>query len=253
MGDDGRVPERTPEETPEPVAVVVARGLRKTYDPDVAPVPALRGADLRLAAGDFVALMGPSGTGKSTLLNVLAGLEQADDGEVWLMGQALSGLAERERTHLRRRHVGIVFQFFNLIDDMTAQENVALAAMVAGSSRRQASARAGELLDLLGLLDKARATPPTLSGGQRQRLAMARALANQPTLLLADEPTGALDSKGGAEIMELLTRLHRVGQTILMVTHNRDVAATADRVLTMTDGRLDAAPSVPTAPAAVGS
>jgi len=220
--------------------VVVARGLRKTYDPDVAPVQALRGADLTLTRGEFVALMGPSGTGKSTLLNILAGLEESDDGDVWLLGQKLSQLTERERTQLRRRHVGIVFQFFNLIDDMTARENVALAAMVAGASRRQAGARASELLDLLGLLEKSRATPPTMSGGQRQRLAMARALANEPTLLLADEPTGALDSRGGAEIIELLRRLHARGQTILLVTHNQEVAAAADRVLTMTDGRLDA-------------
>ncbi len=223
--------------------VVAAHGLRKTYDPDSAPVYALRGADLSLAAGDFVALMGPSGTGKSTLLNILAGLEVADDGEVWLMGRALSRLSDRERTRLRRTHVGIVFQFFNLIDDMTALENVALAGMVAGVSRRQASARAQELLDLLGLIDKASTTPPSLSGGERQRLAMARALANQPTLLLADEPTGALDTAGGAEILELLRRLHRSGQTILMVTHNHEVAAAADRVLTMVDGRFSSAPA----------
>ncbi|MFI7586473.1 ABC transporter ATP-binding protein [Spongisporangium articulatum] len=231
-------PVTPPQEQPD--AVLVAHGLRKTYDPDVAPVQALRGADLTLAPGEFVALMGPSGTGKSTLLNILAGLEEADDGEVWLMGRALSGLTEKERTHLRRRHVGIVFQFFNLIDDMTAQENVALAAMVAGASKREAGARAAELLDLLGLLDKAANTPPTLSGGQRQRLAIARALANQPTVLLADEPTGALDSRGGAEIVELLSRLHARGQTILLVTHNHDVAAAADRVLTMSDGRITA-------------
>ena len=139
---------------------------------------------------------------------------------------------------MRRRHIGIVFQFFNLLEGMSVLENVALPAIVAGSKRKRAETRARDLLDLLGLSDKAKAAPGVLSGGQRQRLAIARALANEPTLLLADEPTGALDSEGGAEVMELFRRLHAGGQTILLVTHDDDVAAAADRIVNMVDGRI---------------
>jgi putative ABC transport system ATP-binding protein len=216
--------------------VLVARGLRRTFDADVAPVRALRGADLTVAAGEYLALMGPSGSGKSTLLNVIAGLERPDDGTVELAGDDLTAMSEAELARARRRHVGIVFQFFNLLETMTVLGNVALAARTAGMKRRPAEARAADLLDLLGLLDKASASPATLSGGQRQRLAIARALANQPTLLLADEPTGALDSDGAAEVLELFRLLHRRGQAILVVTHDRAVAARADRIVSMRDG-----------------
>jgi putative ABC transport system ATP-binding protein len=218
--------------------VLVARGIRKTFDVDTAPVRALRGADLVVRPGELVALMGPSGSGKSTLLNVVAGLERADDGEVVVAGHDVTGLGEDALARLRRRHVGIVFQFFNLIDGMSAVDNVALAALAAGVPRRQAMRRAGDLLDLLGLLEKAGASPAALAGGQRQRLAIARALANEPTLLLADEPTGALDSESGAEVLELFRRLHARGQTILLVTHSDEVAAAADRVVRMRDGRM---------------
>jgi putative ABC transport system ATP-binding protein len=218
--------------------VLVARGVRKTYDPDTAPVRALRGADLVVRSGELVALMGPSGSGKSTLLNVVAGLERADDGEVVVAGHDVTGMGEDALARLRRRHVGIVFQFFNLIDGMSTLENVALAALAAGASRKQATRRAGDLLDLLGLLEKADASPATLAGGQRQRLAIARALANEPTLLLADEPTGALDSESGAEVLELFRRLHARGQTIVLVTHSDEVAGAADRVVHMRDGRM---------------
>src|SRR4051794_29170254 len=227
------------------IDVLVAQGVRKTYEPDTAPVRALRGADLRLGRGEFVALMGPSGSGKSTFLSIVAGLDAADDGIVEVAGNDLRTLSEAGLARMRRRHIGVVFQFFNLLDGMSAAENVALAALAAGASRRDATARAAGLLDLLGLLDKANTAPATLSGGQRQRLAIARALANEPTLLLADEPTGALDSAGGAEVLELFRRLHRNGQTILLVTHDQRVADTADRIVRMSDGRLvSAAPSL---------
>jgi putative ABC transport system ATP-binding protein len=218
---------------------LVARGVRKTFDPEVAPVPALRGAGLRLERGEFVALVGPSGCGKSTFLNVVAGLEPADGGTIAVAGHELLSMREDELARMRRKHVGMVFQFFELIETMTARENVALAALAGGASRRQADDRARDLLDLLGLLDKASAAPSTLSGGQRQRLAIARALANEPTLLLADEPTGALDSAGASDVLDLFARLNARGQTILVVTHDAAVAAAADRIVRMRDGRME--------------
>jgi putative ABC transport system ATP-binding protein len=216
------------------------RGVRRTYDADTAPVRALRGVDLTVDRGEFVALMGPSGCGKSTLLHLAAGLDRPDEGSVELAGLELTTLSESRLSKVRRRHVGLVFQFFHLLDGMTVAENVSLAALVAGASRREADARAQELLDLLGLLDKAGGSPATLSGGQRQRLAIARALANSPTVLLADEPTGALDSDGADEVLDLFRRLHARGQSILMVTHNPDVAAGASRVVHLRDGLLHA-------------
>jgi len=226
------------------------RGLKKTYesiDDEAAPVRALRGVDLMLAGGDFVAVMGPSGCGKSTLLNLVAGLDTPSDGEILVAGESLAGRTEDDLARMRRKHIGIVFQFFNLLEGMSVLENVALPAIVAGSPRRQAEGRARDLLDLLGLADKAGKAPGVLSGGQRQRLAIARALANRPTLLLADEPTGALDSAGGAEIMELFRRLHADGQTILLVTHDDDVAAAADRIVRLRDGRVEGAQHEPEA------
>jgi putative ABC transport system ATP-binding protein len=219
--------------------VLVARGVRKTYEPDTAPVRALQGMDLIVRRGEFVALTGPSGCGKSTFLNVVAGLEPADAGAVSVAGNEVTAMSEDALAKMRRRHIGIVFQFFNLLDGMTARENVALAALAAGANRRVADARARDLLDVLGLLEKATVTPSALSGGQRQRLAIARALANEPTLLLADEPTGALDSAGGADVLELFQRLHQRGQTILVVTHSGAVADAADRIVWMRDGRIE--------------
>jgi putative ABC transport system ATP-binding protein len=205
--------------------VLTVRGVRKTYEAEGAPVRALRGADLTMGRGEF-AVMGPSGCGKSTLLNLVAGLDSADDGEIVIDGQ-----------------------FFNLLEGMSVLENVALPAIVAGMKRKAAETRARDLLDLLGLSEKAKAAPGVLSGGQRQRLAIARALANQPTLVLADEPTGALDSEGGHEVMELFRRLHAGGQAILLVTHDDDVAATAERIAQMRDGRVVAdAVSLPARP-----
>jgi putative ABC transport system ATP-binding protein len=218
--------------------VLQLRGVRKTFDAENAPVRALRGVNLDVSQGEFVALTGPSGCGKSTLLNLAAGLDLPDEGVIMLAGEEVTGQGEDELAIVRRRHIGIVFQFFNLLDGVTALENVALAAIIAGAKRRAAETRARDLLDLLGLGDKASAVPGVLSGGQRQRLAIARALANSPTLLLADEPTGALDSDGGNEVIELLRRLHAGGQTILLVTHDSAVAAAADRIVPMVDGRV---------------
>jgi putative ABC transport system ATP-binding protein len=220
------------------VAVVEANGVRKTYESEGVPVRALRGVDLVLDEGEFVAVMGPSGCGKSTLLNLVAGLDTPSDGDIVLAGQSLVGKDENELARIRRAHIGIVFQFFNLLEGMTVLENVTLPAVIAGAGRKPAESRARDLLDLLGLADKARSAPGVLSGGQRQRLAIARALANQPTLLLADEPTGALDSAGGLEVLELFRRLHREGQAIMLVTHDKEVAAAADRIVTMRDGRI---------------
>lgn len=224
------------------MTVVEATGLRKTYESEGVPVRALRGVDFVLQDGEFVAVMGPSGCGKSTLLNLIAGLDTPSDGQIVLAGESLAGKDENALARIRRAHIGIVFQFFNLLEGMSVLENVTLPAVIAGSSRKQAESRARDLLDLLGLADKAKSAPGVLSGGQRQRLAIARALANQPTLLLADEPTGALDSAGGLEVLELFRRLHQEGQAIMLVTHDKDVADAADRIVKMRDGRLDDAP-----------
>jgi len=231
---------------PQPVLDVT--GVRKTFEAENAPVRALRGVDFTMTRGEFVAVMGPSGCGKSTLLNLVAGLDQADEGTIDLDGEQIHTMSEDELARMRRRHIGIVFQFFNLLEGMTVLENVALPAMIAGSKRKAAETRGRDLLDLLGLADKAKEAPGVLSGGQRQRLAIARALANEPTLVLADEPTGALDSAGGQEILELFRRLHVDGQTILMVTHDDDVAVAADRIVRMRDGRVESPE-----PAAVGA
>ncbi len=217
---------------------LVADKVRKTFEAENAPVRALRGANLVVPAGDFVALMGPSGCGKSTLLNLIAGLDVADEGTITVAGELVTGRTEDELSQLRRRHIGIVFQFFNLLEGMTVLENVALPAVIAGRKRKMAESRARDLLDLLGIGDKAGTVPGMLSGGQRQRLAIARALANEPTLLLADEPTGALDSEGGQEVIELLSRLHTGGQTIVLVTHDSGVASAAGRIVRMRDGRI---------------
>jgi putative ABC transport system ATP-binding protein len=232
-------------------ALVVDK-VRKTFEAENAPVRALRGANLVVPSGDFIALMGPSGCGKSTLLNLIAGLDVADEGTITVAGELVTGRTEDELSQMRRRHIGIVFQFFNLLEGMTVLENVALPAVIAGRKRKMAESRARDLLDLLGIGDKAGTVPGMLSGGQRQRLAIARALANEPTLLLADEPTGALDSEGGQEVIELLSRLHTGGQTILLVTHDPGVASAAARIVRMRDGRVEADEDT-TAPVALQS
>jgi putative ABC transport system ATP-binding protein len=226
------------------------RGARKTFEAENAPVRALRGVDLAVTSGEFIAVMGPSGCGKSTLLNLVAGLDVPDEGTIMVAGEEVTGRTEDELARLRRKHMGIVFQFFNLLEGMTVLENVVLPSVIAGRRRKMAETRARDLLDLLGIGDKASSMPGVLSGGQRQRLAIARALANSPTLLLADEPTGALDSAGGAEIIELLRRLHASGQTIILVTHDQAVADAAGRIVRMRDGRITESVTTATAAAA---
>ncbi len=221
-----------------PLAVRV-RGARRTFAAELAPVRALRGVDFDVAPGEFVAVMGPSGCGKSTLLNVIASLDTADEGSIEVAGQRLDGRDEGWLARFRRKHVGVVFQFFNLLDGVSALDNLVLPGVLGGMRRRVAESRTRDLLDLLGLGDRTGQVPAVLSGGQHQRLAIARALVNEPTLLLADEPTGALDGEGGLEILELFRRLHDGGQTIIMVTHSADVAAGAGRVVQMRDGWID--------------
>jgi putative ABC transport system ATP-binding protein len=226
----------------ESCPALVVRGVRKTFEAENAPVRALRGVNLTIEAGDFAALMGPSGCGKSTLLNLVAGLDTADEGEITVAGELVTGRSEDDLARMRRRHVGLVFQFFNLLEGMTVLENVALPAIIAGRKRKMAETRARDLLDLLGIGDKAAAVPGVLSGGQRQRLAIARALANDPTLLLADEPTGALDTATGLQIARLLQQLNAGGQTLVLVTHDPALADRyAARTIRLLDGRLAAA------------
>ena len=182
--------------------------------------------------------MGPSGCGKSTLLNLLAGLDRPSAGEVWLDGSRVDQLSETALARLRRRRLGFVFQFFNLLPVLTVSENVELPLLLAGRRRRQARRTASRMLDELGIGDKADAAPGQLSGGQQQRVALARALANQPDLVMGDEPTGNLDSASAGEVLGLLRAAHARGQTLLVATHDARVAAAADRVVTMRDGRV---------------
>ncbi len=216
--------------------VLEARGLAKTYDTGGVKVLALRGIDLAIARGEFVAIMGPSGCGKSTLLNLLAGLDRPTAGEVWLDGGRIDQLSETELARLRRRHIGFVFQFFNLMPTLSAVENVELPLLLVGRRRRDARRSANELLSELGIGDKSAAAPVQLSGGQQQRVALARALANTPDIVLGDEPTGNLDSAAARDVLGLLRGARDRGQTVLLVTHDARVAAAADRVITLRDG-----------------
>jgi putative ABC transport system ATP-binding protein len=201
--------------------------------------PAVDRVSLAVSAGEAVAVMGPSGSGKSTLLNLIAGLDRPSAGTVTVAGHRVDRMGEGALARFRRAQVGMIFQFFNLLDDLTVADNVLLPAQLAGVGRRQARARAGELLARLGIAALADAYPGRLSGGQRQRVAIARALVNTPAVLLADEPTGALDSAAGREVGELLAGLNAAGQTLVLVTHNPDLAAAyAGRVIELTDGRV---------------
>jgi putative ABC transport system ATP-binding protein len=217
-------------------AVVRARGLRKHYGHGEGLVRAVDGVDLAVAPGETVAVMGPSGCGKSTLLHLLGGLDRPSGGEVWLGGQRIDELGERALARMRRTAVGFVFQAFHLMDELTAIENVELPALLDGRSPRTARRRSAELLDRVGLADRARFLPSALSGGQRQRVAIARALSSQPLVVFADEPTGNLDSAATIDVLRLFDTLHQAGQTLVVVTHDERIAATADRLISMRDG-----------------
>ena len=225
-----------------PPPAVRVRGARRSFEAESIPVRALRGLDLDVAAGVFVAVMGPSGCGKSTLLNVIAGLDQPDDGSIEVAGERIDGRDEEWLARFRRQHIGVVFQFFSLLDGVSVLDNLVLPGILGGLRRRAAAARGRELLGLLGIGEHGGGAPCALSGGQRQRLAIARALVNDPDLLLADEPTGALDSDGAQQVLALLRRLHAGGQTLIMVTHAPEVAAAAGRVVWMRDGRMEERP-----------
>ena len=217
-------------------SVLRACGLRKEYGKAEALVRAVDEVDLDVATGETVAVMGPSGCGKSTLLHLLGGLDRPTGGEVWVAGHRLGRLGERGLARLRREAVGFVFQAFHLMDELTAVENVELPALLAGRSPRAARRRAAGLLDRVGLADRAAFLPSALSGGQRQRVAIARALVSDPLVVLADEPTGNLDSQATNEVLRLFESLHAAGQTLVIVTHDARIAATADRLITMRDG-----------------
>jgi ABC-type lipoprotein export system ATPase subunit len=213
-----------------------ATGLHKEYGKEGGLVRAVDGVDLDVAAGETVAVMGPSGCGKSTLLHLLGGLDRPTGGEIWLAGQRIDQMSEKALARLRRDAIGFVFQAFHLMDELTAIENVELPALLAGRSPRSARQRAAELLQRTGLADRARFLPSALSGGQRQRVAIARALANDPVVVLADEPTGNLDSGATLDVLRLFESLHAAGQTLIIVTHDSRIAATADRMISMRDG-----------------
>ncbi|MEU9123151.1 ABC transporter ATP-binding protein [Streptomyces sp. NPDC048506] len=219
--------------------ILRAAGLVKTHRPEgAAPVHAVRGVDLTVERGEFVAVTGPSGAGKSTLLHLLGGLDRPDSGSLWLGGRQVDAYSEARWAELRRSHIGIVFQFFNLVSNLSVADNVELPALLAGRSPRQARTARTELLDELGLAGKENCTPGELSGGEQQRVALARALVNTPSLLLADEPAGSLDSKATREVLRLLARFHQRGQTIVLVTHDAKIASAADRVISFFDGQV---------------
>jgi ABC-type lipoprotein export system ATPase subunit len=217
-------------------SVLRARGLRREYGKGEGLVRAVDGVDLDVGAGETVAVMGPSGCGKSTLLHLLGGLDRPSGGAVSLNGRRIDDIGEKALARMRRTAVGFVFQAFHLLEELTAIENVELPALLAGRSPRAARRRAEELLEQVGLADRARFLPSALSGGQRQRVAIARALSNEPLVVLADEPTGNLDSAATLDVLRLFESLHESGQTLVVVTHDARIAATADRMISMRDG-----------------
>ncbi|NBE83245.1 ATP-binding cassette domain-containing protein [Micromonospora sp. NEAU-HG-1] len=218
--------------------VLRARGLRKEYGKGEGLIRAVDGVDLDVVAGETVAIMGPSGCGKSTLLHLFGGLDRPSGGELLLNDRRIDNLSEKALARMRRTDVSYVFQSFHLMDELTAVENVELPALLAGRSPRAARRRAEQLLDQLGLAGRARFLPSALSGGQRQRVAVARALSNEPLVVLADEPTGNLDSAATLDVLRLFEELHEYGQTLVIVTHDARIAATADRMFSMRDGAL---------------
>ena len=219
--------------------IIEAKKIRKIYHSGQLRVEALRNIDLEVAKGEMVAIMGPSGCGKTTLLNCLAGLDTIDDGDVFIQGDNLRDLSDNQRTAYRARHMGFVFQDFNLLPMLSAVENVELPMLVSRVPPKKARSRALELLDRVGLADRARHRPAELSGGPRQRVTIARALTNNPAIVWADEPTGNLDSESANDVMDLLCRFnHEYGQTLVLVTHALEVGQRANRIIHMQDGNI---------------
>lgn len=231
--------DRPPEKLADDSELVIKiRGLKKIYDMGRVKVEALAGVDLDIAANEFLAVMGPSGSGKSTLMNLLGCLDTPTEGTYSLRGMEVSKLDDNELAAVRNREIGFIFQTFNLLPRATAFHNVELPLIYAGMSSRDRKKKALHALDIVGLGDRSDHRPSELSGGQRQRVAIARALVNDPTILLADEPTGNLDSKTSLEVMQLFIRLHDAGQTVIVVTHEHDIALYAHRVVTFLDGLI---------------
>ncbi len=217
--------------------IIRIRGLQKTYNSGEVPVQALRGVDLDVARGEFIAVVGPSGSGKSTLFHILGGLAPPTDGEVWIDGRELRRMSESERTEMRQKKIGFVFQKYNLLPTLTAKDNIAIAQSLAGVVKRPVGF--DEILKQLGIQNRLDHRPRALSGGEQQRVAIARALVNQPAILLADEPTGNLDTVNSDAVLDVMRKLNKsVGQTILMITHNPEAAAFADRTVHMRDGKF---------------
>ncbi len=220
-------------------AVIVTRNLQREYDMGGEIVRALRGVDIVIRKNEFVAIMGPSGSGKSTLMNMIGCLDSPDGGEYWLNGHRVSELEDDELARIRNKEIGFVFQTFNLLPRATALHNVELPLVYAGIGSKERSRMAIDALQRVGLGDRMHHRPNELSGGQRQRVAIARALVNNPSILLADEPTGNLDSATSVDIMALFETLHATGQTIVLVTHEHDIAAHADRQVHLKDGQVE--------------
>ena len=225
-------------DTPTPDTVILTHNLAREYHMGAEVVHALRGVDIKIKKNEFVAIMGPSGSGKSTLMNLIGCLDTPTQGEYWLNGQKVSDLTDDELARIRNKEIGFVFQTFNLLPRADALHNVELPLIYAGMSSKARREQAARALTQVGLADRMDHKPNELSGGQRQRVAIARALVNVPSILLADEPTGNLDSATGAEIMQLFQDLHDTGQTIVLVTHEHDIAAHARRQIHLLDGKI---------------
>ena len=219
--------------------VIKTEALWKTYEMGAEKVQALRGVDLEIGKGEYVAIMGPSGSGKSTLMNLIGCLDTPSAGKYWLAGRLVSELDDDELAYIRNKEIGFVFQTFNLLPRATALHNVELPLIYNGTPAEERATRAKRALEMVDLSDRMLHKPNELSGGQRQRVAIARALVNSPSILLADEPTGNLDSQTGEEIMSVFHRLHEQGNTIILVTHERDIAAHAHRIIHLRDGKVE--------------